>query len=112
MRLAETEDGACLATVSFYATGFLPTSIPGAPIFNVAFAPLPFASPAPSTSEYPAEFRGGMLQKFRVRELKDLLADKLEETVELSPRSVCRTGDYAASNFMSCWTMLLLGEGQ
>jgi hypothetical protein len=53
-----------------------------------------------------------MLQKFRVRELKDLLADKLEETVELSPRSVCRTGDYAASNFMSCWTMLLLGEGQ
>ena len=28
-----------------YATGFVPTSIPGAPILNVALAPLPFASP-------------------------------------------------------------------
>ena len=70
VRLSETDEGTCVAKVSFYATGFLPTSIPGAPFFNVALAPLPFASPAPSTSDYPAEYRGGMLQKFRVRELR------------------------------------------
>ena len=57
-------------------------------------------------------YRGGMLQKYRVRALKDLLADKLEETVEMAPRNVCTTGDYAANNFLSCWSMLLIGEGQ
>ncbi len=39
---------------------------------------------APSTAEYPAEYRGGMLQKFRIKELKALLAAELDETVTTS----------------------------
>jgi len=66
-------DGGCLARVSFYATGFVPTSIPGAPLINVGFAWFPFASPGP---------RGEMLQTARLRILKGLVVQKLrEETV-------------------------------
>eukprot|EP00588_Corethron_pennatum_P014052 CAMPEP_0194283772 /NCGR_PEP_ID=MMETSP0169-20130528/26103_1 /TAXON_ID=218684 /ORGANISM="Corethron pennatum, Strain L29A3" /LENGTH=193 /DNA_ID=CAMNT_0039029441 /DNA_START=152 /DNA_END=733 /DNA_ORIENTATION=+ len=62
--------GGCVATASFYATGFLPTSIPLAPVVNTAFAWFPFASPGP---------RGEMLQEFRLRVLKGLLVKKLQE---------------------------------
>lgn len=102
----ETEEG-CLAKASFYATGFLPTSFPGAPILNVALAPLPFASPAPSSAQYPSEFRGGMLQKYRIKQVQAMLAEKLDEPVVLSPRAICNVGDYATSNFLSCWSLLL-----
>ena len=67
--------GGCVATASFYATGFLPTSIPLSPVANVAMAWLPFASPGP---------RGEMLQEFRLRAIKGLVAKKLQETY--SPR--------------------------
>jgi len=62
----------CVATASFYATGFLPTNIPLAPVFNVAMAWFPFASPGP---------RGEMLQDFRLRAIKGLVAKKLEENM-------------------------------
>jgi len=62
--------GGCVATARFYATGFLPTSIPLAPLFNIAVAWLPFGSPGP---------RGEMLQDFRLRALKGLVAKKLDE---------------------------------
>jgi len=58
----------CVATVSFYATGFLPTSIPLAPVVNLGLAFIPFASPGP---------RGEMLQTFRLRAIKGLLDKKL-----------------------------------
>eukprot|EP00586_Coscinodiscus_wailesii_P010286 CAMPEP_0172499220 /NCGR_PEP_ID=MMETSP1066-20121228/123984_1 /TAXON_ID=671091 /ORGANISM="Coscinodiscus wailesii, Strain CCMP2513" /LENGTH=200 /DNA_ID=CAMNT_0013272833 /DNA_START=199 /DNA_END=798 /DNA_ORIENTATION=- len=51
----------CVATARFYATGFLPTGVPFAPLVNVAMAWFPFASPGP---------RGEMLQDFRLRALK------------------------------------------
>ena len=60
--------GGCTATASFYATGFLPTSIPLAPIVNVGMAWFPFASPGP---------RGEMLQDFRLRAIHGLLDKKL-----------------------------------
>lgn len=110
VRLADAEDGGCVAKCSFYATGFLPTIIPGAPLFNVLLSPLPFASPAPSTREYPVQFRGGMLQKFRVGVLKELMAENLDESVQVSPRGICNVGDYSQNNFMSCWTMMLQQE--
>ena len=59
-----------VATASFYATGFFPTSLPLAPLLNVAMAWFPFASPGP---------RGEMLQEFRLRALNGLLTRKLEE---------------------------------
>lgn len=64
-----TSDG-CVAKATFYATGFLPTNIPGAPLLNVAMAWFPFASPGP---------RGEMLQAFRLRTLKGLVTNKLKE---------------------------------
>lgn len=60
----------CVATASFYATGFLPTSIPFAPLVNVAMAWFPFASPGP---------RGEMLQDFRLRAIQGLLIKKLQQ---------------------------------
>lgn len=60
--------GGCVATASFYATGFLPTSIPFAPLANVAMAWFPFGSPGP---------RGEMLQDFRLRALKGLVGKEL-----------------------------------
>jgi hypothetical protein len=104
---AETEAGGCVAKVSFFATGFLPTSIPGAPILNMVLAPMPFASPAPTSKEYPVEFRGGMLQSFRVKQLKEMVAEQLDTDIELG-RSICKVGDYAKENFVSCWTSVLL----
>lgn len=65
----ETESG-CVATASFYATGFFPTIVPLAPILNVAMSWFPFASPGP---------RGEALQDFRLRAIKGLLAKKLDE---------------------------------
>lgn len=62
--------GGCVAKASFYATGFLPTNIPLAPLLNVAMAWFPFASPGP---------RGEMLQDFRLRALKGLVTKNLEE---------------------------------
>jgi len=62
----------CTAKASFYATGFLPTSIPGAPLFNTFFFWFPFASPGP---------RGEMLQDFRLRAIKGLVTKKLAENV-------------------------------
>lgn len=59
----------CIATASFYATGFLPTSIPLAPIVNVGMSWFPFASPGP---------RGEMLQDFRLRAIHGLLDKKLQ----------------------------------
>ena len=56
------------ASGSFYATGFLPTSIPLAPLANVALAWIPFGSPGP---------RGQMLQDFRLRAVQGLLVRKL-----------------------------------
>ena len=70
--LAAKADSGCVAKASFYATGFLPTNIPGAPILNVGMAWMPFASPGP---------RGEMLQDFRLRALKGLVTKKLEESV-------------------------------
>jgi len=60
----------CTATARFYATGFLPTNIPLAPLLNVVMAWFPFGSPGP---------RGEMLQDFRLRELKGLVTNKLLE---------------------------------
>ena len=70
--LAAKADSGCVAKASFYATGFLPTNIPGAPILNVGMAWMPFASPGP---------RGEILQDFRLRALKGLVTKKLEESV-------------------------------
>jgi hypothetical protein len=58
VRLANGSGGGCVAKASFYATGFLPTIVPGAPLLNVGMAWFPFASPGP---------RGEMLQDFRLR---------------------------------------------
>jgi len=63
------EKTTCTAKASFYATGFVPTSIPGAPIINTAFAWFPFASPGPG---------GEMLQDYRLRVLEALLIKKLK----------------------------------
>jgi len=70
---AGTGDGngvGCVAKASFFATGFLPTNIPLAPLVNIAMAWFPFASPGP---------RGEMLQEFRLRALRGLVTKKLEE---------------------------------
>jgi len=75
---------------------------------NVALAPMPFASPAPNSKEYPTEVRGGMLQNFRIQQLKDMVSEVLETDIELTPRGICKVGDYAKENFASCWSMLLL----
>lgn len=58
----------CKAQASFYATGFLPTSVPGAPLANIAVAWFPFASPGP---------RGQMLQDYRLNRLEGLVRDRL-----------------------------------
>lgn len=68
----KSDGSGCVAKASFYATGFLPTNIPLAPLLNVAMAWFPFASPGP---------RGEMLQDFRLRALKGLVTKKLEENV-------------------------------
>ena len=60
----------CVATASFYATGLVPTSVPLAPLINVAMAWFPFGSAEPRG--------GGLLQDFRLRALKGLLIKKLE----------------------------------
>lgn len=65
----EPRGGGCVATAAFYATGFLPTSIPLAPLANIAFAWFPFGSPGP---------RGEPLQDFRLRAIKGLLSKKLD----------------------------------
>eukprot|EP00536_Pseudo-nitzschia_multiseries_P015717 jgi/Psemu1/43564/gm1.43564_g len=65
-----SKNGGCTAKASFYATGFLPTNIPGAPLVNTALFWFPFASPGP---------RGEMLQEFRLRAIKGLVTKKLEE---------------------------------
>ena len=49
--------GGCEAAATFYATGFLPTALPLAPLVNVALFWFPFASPGGG--------RGGLLQNFR-----------------------------------------------
>jgi hypothetical protein len=64
------ENNGCVAKASFYATGFLPTSIPGAPLVNIGMAWFPFASPGP---------RGEMLQDFRLRALEGLVTQKLKQ---------------------------------
>lgn len=69
VKLNERNGGGCIATASFYATGFLPTSIPLAPLVNVGMAWLPFGSPGP---------RGEMLQDFRLRAIRGLLDKKLQ----------------------------------
>lgn len=61
--------GGTVATASFYATGFFPTSLPLAPLLNVGMAWFPFASPGP---------RGEALQEFRLRVIKGLLVKNLE----------------------------------
>jgi hypothetical protein len=61
----------CKATVKLFATGFFPTSIPFAPVINVALFFFPFASPSP---------RGGMLQNMRSQELYEMLRTKLPKT--------------------------------
>lgn len=71
VKLSRSSKG-CVAKASFYATGFFPTSIPGAPLLNVAMAWLPFASPGP---------RGEMLQEFRLRALKGLVTKQLQANV-------------------------------
>ena len=70
VQFAAKPGGGCVATASFYATGFLPTSVPLAPLLNIGLAWIPFASPGP---------RNEMLQEFRLRALKGLLTKKLEE---------------------------------
>lgn len=69
VRFEARRSGGCVATASFYATGFLPTSVPLAPLINVALAWVPFGS---------AEPRGGALQDFRLRAIRGLLTKKLE----------------------------------
>jgi hypothetical protein len=64
------ENNGCVAKASFYATGFLPTSIPGALLVNIGMAWFPFASPGP---------RGEMLQDFRLRALEGLVTQKLQQ---------------------------------
>ena len=66
----KSDGGSCVAKASFYATGFLPTSIPGAPIINIGFAWFPFASSGP---------RGEMLQDFRLRVIQGLVSRRLQE---------------------------------
>jgi hypothetical protein len=68
--------GGCLAEASFYATGFLPTNIPLAPLLNVGMAWFPFASPGP---------RGEMLQDFRLRALRGLVTKKLQDKRTAAP---------------------------
>jgi len=58
----------CTAKTKFYATGFLPTSIPGAPIINVGLAFFPFVSPGPN---------GKLLQDFRLEKLEELIRSRL-----------------------------------
>mmetsp|Transcript_32108 Transcript_32108/g.36509 ORF Transcript_32108/g.36509 Transcript_32108/m.36509 type:complete len:231 (-) Transcript_32108:310-1002(-) len=70
VRLFSSSSG-CTAKASFYATGFFPTIVPGAPLLNVGMAWFPFASPGP---------RGEMLQDFRLRALKGLVTKQLEAT--------------------------------
>ena len=67
--LEPRQGGGCVATASFYATGFFPTSIPLAPAANVLVFWLPFGSPGP---------RGEMLQSFRLRAIKGLVDKKLQ----------------------------------
>ena len=72
VQFRQRQGGGCEATASFYATGFLPTSVPLAPLLNVGLAWIPFASPGP---------RNEMLQDFRLRALQGLLAKKLNGAV-------------------------------
>mmetsp|Transcript_44689 Transcript_44689/g.50098 ORF Transcript_44689/g.50098 Transcript_44689/m.50098 type:complete len:276 (+) Transcript_44689:54-881(+) len=67
---SDRNSNGCTATARFYATGFLPTNIPLAPLLNVVMAWFPFGSPGP---------RGEMLQDFRLRALKGLVTKKLLE---------------------------------
>lgn len=69
VQLERRPGGGCVAVASFYATGFLPTSLPLAPLINVGLAWIPFASPGP---------RNEMLQDFRLRALQGLLRAKLD----------------------------------
>eukprot|EP00282_Hemiselmis_andersenii_P009145 CAMPEP_0114167650 /NCGR_PEP_ID=MMETSP0043_2-20121206/32540_1 /TAXON_ID=464988 /ORGANISM="Hemiselmis andersenii, Strain CCMP644" /LENGTH=203 /DNA_ID=CAMNT_0001264843 /DNA_START=134 /DNA_END=745 /DNA_ORIENTATION=- len=62
-------EGGCTATVNIYATGFFPTSIPGAPILNTLLFFFPFASPSPS---------GGMLQNNRCNILYKMVKSNLK----------------------------------
>jgi len=69
--------GGTMAKASFYATGFLPTSIPGAPLLNIGFAWFPFASPGP---------RGQMLQDFRLNVLERLVNERLAADTKINIR--------------------------
>ena len=66
----EPRGSGCVARASFYATGLVPTSVPLAPLINIAMAWFPFGSAEPS--------RGGPLQDFRLRAIKGLLTKSLE----------------------------------
>jgi len=61
-----------VAEASFYATGMLPTSIPLAPIFNVALFFFPFYSPG----------KDEMLQTLRLRVLEDLVRKNLASSAK------------------------------
>jgi len=61
--------GGCTAKAKFYATGFLPTSVPGAPILNVGLFFFPFVSPGPN---------GKLLQDYRLEKLEELVRSRLK----------------------------------
>ena len=63
-------DGACEARVQFYATGLVPTSVPGAPVINTALFFFPFGS---------ADAQG-QLQPRRIDGLRQLLDAKVGAT--------------------------------
>jgi len=67
--LEATPAGGTKAKVSFYATGFFPTSIPLAPLLNTALFFFPFASPGG---------KGGLLQNFRIDELEAMVSKRLK----------------------------------
>lgn len=59
-----------VARANFYATGFLPTIIPGAPILNIGLFWIPFGSNGPRE----------MLQDFRLRAIEGLLRKQLQSS--------------------------------
>lgn len=60
----------CTAKAKCYATGFLPTSIPGAPVLNIGLALFPFVSPGPNGKK--------LLQDFRLEKLEDLVRSRVK----------------------------------
>ena len=82
VKLQSTADGGTMATANFYATGFLPTSFPAAPIVNVALFWIPFGSNGPRE----------MLQDFRLRAIEGLLRKQLAATTGTTSTSSTATG--------------------